>query len=228
MDFFQRDYISSIYTIFTSAGCAQLSDAANTTENIEMGFSLKNFLNISPGQYLCGPVFPVNTMNDMLPCLQAVHYAPEGYIVLLNNQAEESEALAGDILVTECKNAKLGGLVVSGAVRDVANIKELSFPVFAKSINFISAKTAKVPATDVPQSVMLGGKLIETNDWIFGDDDGLYVVKKKYLNALIGGIQIVQQRESELKDALAKGDRLGDICGLEDFVAGKSKLKFEV
>jgi|GEM_PF-3935140 len=222
------DKIEAVKKMFLTSGCAQISDAANTVTTLNPGFAVAGLSNYSGGVKLCGPVYPVNTLNDMLPCLQAVHTAPPGYVVFLNNTAGESEALAGDILVTECKNAGLGGLVVNGAIRDIAAIREIRFPVFAKQVNFISAKTAKVPAEKVPDDVNVFSNTIEVNDWIFGDEDGVYLVKKKYINALLGGVQVVQQREDELKMELSKGGKLGDICGLEDFVAGKSALKFDV
>lgn len=225
----ELSYISSIQAKFQESGCAQLSDACSKSNLEEMGFSLGlNIINRTPNIKLCGPVFPVNTENDMLPCLQALHEAPQGYVIFLNNLSEESEALAGDIFVTDAIRAKCSGLVINGAVRDVADINKLGFPVFSKTVNFVSAKTAVKPARTVPEAVIVNGKTIYPNDWIFGDNDGVFVVRQKYLTALMFSIQVVQAREDELKTEIMKGNRIGDLCGLTDFVEGKATLKFDV
>jgi regulator of RNase E activity RraA len=162
----------------------------------------------------------------MLPGLQALHVAPRGSVIVVNNLASESEALAGDIFVHDAIAGGLGGLIVNGAVRDVADLRTLGFPVFARHVTFVSAKTAVVPAREVPERVVIDGVLIEPGDWVFGDDDGLIAVAARFLSAVVSGAQIVAEREAELKTAIRSRDRLGTLCGLPDFLAGRSPLKF--
>lgn len=218
------DYILQVKNMFREMGCAQLYDAA-----AKYSFPLEpSIMRRTPGLILAGPAFPVQTANDMLPCLQALEMAPEGWVIVVHNTLEESEALAGDIYITAAKYQKLGGLVVDGAIRDIDGIKDLGVPTFSKSVNFVSAKTAKVPAARVPEEISFGKNKLEPGDWIFGDGDGLLVIKEKYLSAALASASVLLKMEKSLKETLSKGERFADVCGLNDFLSNKGPLKFEI
>jgi len=228
MEIIDTKFIKKIATFFETSGCAQLSDAYNSVDEKLGCFQIKGIAPIDNTKKICGPLFPVNTDNDMLPCLQALDKIPEGYIMFLNNINANSEALAGDIFVTDLINAKSGGLVVNGAIRDISEIIKMGMPTFTKHVNFLSAKTALSKVEQVPQNIIVDNYLIEPNDWIFGDADGLLIVKNRFLNALMYGLQVVDEKEKALKNELKNGKRLAEVCGLNEFIFGKGKLKFEV
>jgi regulator of RNase E activity RraA len=224
VDDFDREEISRLVELFDELGCAQLRDAsARYTKAVPSGV-----LRRIAGQRLAGPAFPVTTDNDMLPCLQALDAAPAGWVLVLCNTAAESEALAGDILVTAAVAQQLGGLVVDGAVRDTDTLGDLGLTVFARTVNYVSAKTAHVPATTVPQVVRLGELPLRPGDWIFGDGDGVAIVAAEHVRAVFNGALMLTRREMELKERLRGGETLGEICGLDEFVAGRGPLRFEI
>lgn len=221
---FDLDRIQKVRSQFLKMGCAQILDASSKYSIVLDPHIVRR----TPGLLLAGPVFPVSTDNDMLPCLQGLDEAPKGSILLIKNTGAHSDALAGDIFVTAAVKQGLGGLVVDGAVRDVDAFQGLGLPVFSREINFVSAKTARVPAAKVPQEIILGTQTISPGDWIFGDGDGLIFVKSEYLSAVMTAASMLNKAESDLKAVLNSGIRLSDACGLKDFLSGKSKLKFEV
>ena len=118
-------------------------------------------------------------------------------------------------------------LVVDGAVRDVDFIRDLEFPVFSAEVCFVSAKTAQVPAADVPATVTVGAVEVEPGDWIFGDGDGMLAIKRRFVSAVINGALLLLAEEEALKAALVRGDRFGDLCGLGDHLAGRGPLRFD-
>lgn len=212
-----------IVELFEELGCAQLRDASATRTNV-----LAPGLRRIAGTRLAGPAFPVATDNDMLPCLQALAAAPPGSVLVLHNTALESEALAGDILVSAARAQGLAGLVVDGAVRDVDSMQQIGLTVFARTINYVSAKTAKVPATRVPQAVVIEGVSVGPGDWVFGDGDGLARVEDAHVRAVLNAALMLRAREAELRARLAAGARLDEVTGLHDFVAGRGPLRFEI
>lgn len=224
----EKDFIEKIRKIFETSGVAQLSDASNNIKHMNGTFQIKWLNPICTNDRICGPLFSVNTENDMLPCLQALAKVPPHYVLFLNNKSHESEALAGDIFVTDLINSKSNGLIVNGAIRDVSELKHMGLPVFAREVNYVSAKTALSKADGVPQEIMVDDFLIKPNDWVFGDRDGILIVKQEFVTALLYGIQVVEDREQQLKEELKKGIRLDAICGLTEFIEGTGKLKFEI
>lgn len=219
-----RENINLIKEDFKSLGCAQLYDAATKYCKV-LPLSLKSRTAIN---CLAGPVFPVITDNDMLPCLQALDLAPEGSIIFIHNQSEVSEALAGDIFVTAAISQNIEGLVINGAVRDIDTIESMGLPVFSKEVTFVSAKTAQVASNNIPCKISIDDFEIEPNDWIFIDSDGALLVKETYLSVVYKSAKILRKREEELRMRLINGERLSELCGLKDYLEGNGLLRFEV
>jgi 4-hydroxy-4-methyl-2-oxoglutarate aldolase len=207
--------------LFDGLGCALLHDAAHAyVRPVPPALTLR-----TPGLRLAGPAFPVETHNDMLPVLQALDAAPPGSVIVARNTADESEALAGDIFVTAAAAQGIAGLVVDGAIRDIDGIQGLGVPVFSRTVNYVSAKTALVPARAVPEAVTLASVAVAPGDWIFGDSDGLLVVEARLVSAVMNAAIVLHEREESLKRALRAGERLSTVCGLREFLAGEAPLK---
>jgi 4-hydroxy-4-methyl-2-oxoglutarate aldolase len=216
--------VARLASMFQDLGCALLHDAApGRAKVVDPAIRCR-----TPGLKAAGPVFPVATANDMLPCLQALDLAPPGWVIFINNTTDRSDALAGDIFVTACRQRRLGGLIVRGAVRDVAALREMGFPVYSSEVTYVSAKTAKVPAAEVPETLDLGSYTLAPGDWIFADDDGVLALPERYAGAVMRAAVLLGQAEDQLKAKLRGGETLGDLCGLDDFLAGRAPLRFEV
>jgi 4-hydroxy-4-methyl-2-oxoglutarate aldolase len=209
---------------FQLLGCAQLYDAAMKYSYC-LTIPLKSRTSIKK---LAGPIFPIITDNDMLPCLQALDLAPRGSVLFIHNiSAEYSEALAGDIFVTAAREQGLGGLIVNGAVRDIDVIDNMGFPVFSKEVTFVSAKTANVASTSVPATIKLPNVVLEPGDWIFADSDGVLLVKQKFMGIVYKAAMVLSNREEDLRIKLLDKNRLSDLCGLHDYLEGRAPLKFD-
>lgn len=100
--------ISRVRDEFESLSTSQLRDAAPA----RVAVSHWRLIRRGRQERLVGPVFPVQTANDMLPVLQGVQACPPGWILVLENTSEKSEALAGEIVATAAVQQGLGGLVI--------------------------------------------------------------------------------------------------------------------
>ena len=215
--------LSRARSVFALLGCAQAYDASPSNVRA-LPWSLRTY---TPGARLCGPVFSVNTENDMLPGLQALYLAPAGSVIVVNNLAPISEALAGDVFCTDALHAGMAGLVVNGAIRDIEELRRIGLPVYAREHTFVSARTAVKAARQVPEEVTIGDVTLSPGDWLVGDDDGLLAIAQRKLGPVLVGAQLVEEREAKLRAEIRSGKRLHDLCGLPDFLAGKAPLGFE-
>src|SRR5206468_3799337 len=85
----------------------------------------------------------------------------------------------GELLTTAARNQGCVGAVVDGMIRDVAKIREMQFPVYARgSCIYDSKDRQRVIDMDVP--VEMDGVRFCPGDLVVGDEDGVVVV----LNAL--------------------------------------------
>lgn len=208
---------------FNILGCAQLYDSSPKNGHIiKLPLVAR-----TPIKKAAGPVFPVITDNDMLPCLQGLEAAPPGSVLYIKNVSEQSEALAGDIFVTAAREQGLAAVIVEGAIRDIDTLQELNFPIFSTEVTFASAKTAKAASTTVPSPISCEGFVMDPEDWIFIDSDGVLVIKQKMVTTVYKAAMILHNREEELRNQLESGKRLSDLCGLNDYLAGRATLRFE-
>lgn len=222
---FDEATISRLRKEFAQVSTSQLADAAGEfVSPVQLPLRPRNGL-----PRIAGPAFPVYTNDDMLPCLQALAATPPGWILLLVNQKQPSEALAGDILTASALAQGLGGIVVEGAVRDLDDLAELPIPVFSTEVTPMSARTTRERAPHVPQTVRTGGAPVRPGDWLIGDADGFLVLPTDRVTAVLGAGRLLRAREERLKNSIRAGEgSLAELTGLADFLAGTGELRFEV
>ncbi|HSN20206.1 MAG TPA: hypothetical protein VLS49_05995, partial [Usitatibacter sp.] len=92
-------------------------------------------------------------------------------------------ALMGAIMMNGCKVSKLGGVVIDAAVRDVLELRELGFPVFAVGTN-PNGPTKFVPGR-INWPVSCGGIAVHPGDLVVGDADGVVVIEREKAASLL-------------------------------------------
>lgn len=207
---------AAISARFASIGTAQLADAA--TETIEvLDLPLRRH---TAATHICGPLFPVQTSNDMLPCLQALAAAPVGWVLFIANEVHPSEGLVGDIFCLAAETQGLAGVVVDGAARDLGELASIGLPVFSTEVNYVSARTTTQRLDTVPATIRVGGATLSPGIWLFGDRDGFLTVPASEVDAILIAGEVLRERELRLKRELEAGRRLDEVTGLADFLSG--------
>lgn len=122
-------------------------------------------------------------------------------------------AMIGDILSGQLRRKGVAGLVVDGAVRDVATLAGWpDFAVFARHITPRGPTAAAEGAINLP--VDLGGVRIEPGDVILGDDDGLVCLPPETVMGGLDPVQAKAAREREWEAGLAAGTSAALVFGL--------------
>ncbi len=84
----------------------------------------------------------------------------------------------GELLATAARGRGAAGALIDGAVRDVAAMRELGFPVFAAGVcPYDSLHRQRVVARD--EAVAIGGVTIRSGDVLFADEDGVVIVPRE-------------------------------------------------
>ena len=116
-------------------------------------------------------------------------------------------ALIGELLSTAARRKGIAGVVVDGAIRDVATVAQWpDFQVYTRWITSRGPSTMERGMVDGP--VIFGGVRVAPRDLVLGDDDGLVIVP----NLLV---------DSKLKGCI---DRLNSEIGWRRLVSGRSTL----
>jgi 4-hydroxy-4-methyl-2-oxoglutarate aldolase len=109
--------------------------------------------------------------------LDAIDAAPAGSVYVMKLEDGGDIAGMGGLMATAMKARGLAGAVVDAAVRDVPQIKKLQFPVYSTGIApSTSINHYRFAGVNVP--VNIAGALVNANDIISADEDGVVVIPR--------------------------------------------------
>ena len=129
------------------------------------------------GGVLAGPAFTVKARpGDNLLLHKSLDLAQPGDIIVCDGGGDLTNALIGELMIAHAIQRGLGGVVINGAIRDLASVRAGTFPVYAAGI------THRGPYKDGPGEinvpVAIDGMVIAPGDLIIGDDDGLLCIPR--------------------------------------------------
>jgi regulator of RNase E activity RraA len=115
----------------------------------------------------------------------------------------------GELLSTAARNTGCVGVVVDGAVRDVARMRQMGFPVFAWGTSpYDSKDRQRVIDLDVP--VEIDGVRFSPGDLVIADEDGVVVVPRAVEAAVVRRAWDKVHAENQVRDAIRAGLKATD------------------
>jgi regulator of RNase E activity RraA len=153
---------------------------------------------------LAGTAVTVRTRaGDNLAILRAFDICRPGDVLVIDADGDVANALVGGIMTFYAASVGVAGMVLDGAIRDVAEIRERPFPVYARGVNHRGPYKDGPGAINVPVSV--GGMAVSPGDIVVGDQDGLVVLSRDEAPAVIEKALLQQQKEEETMQAIREG-----------------------
>lgn len=138
--------------------------------------------------------------GDNLAVLRAFEYCRPGDVMVIDGGGDTEQAILGGIMSLYAAKIGLAGLVIDGAIRDVAEIRQRDFPMFARG------HTHRGPYKDGPGEinvpVCIGGMTVMPGDIIIGDEDGVLAFPPEEAETLIAKAQAQQAKEEATIQAI--------------------------
>ncbi len=136
--------------------------------------------------------------------LQAVDGShPDDVLIAAANGSMRS-GVWGELLTTAARNRGCIGAIIDGAARDIAKIREMDFPVFARGACVYDSKDRqRVIDIDVP--VELDGVVLSPGDLVVADEDGVVVVPRAAEEEALRLAWEKASAENEVRDAIRAG-----------------------
>lgn len=123
---------------------------------------------------VAGPAYTVRCLpGDNLMLHAAIHRAPAGCIVVVEGGDAEFALAGGNVCAVALKNG-IAAFVLDGVVRDIAEIRAMRFPVFAKGV--IPKPGKKELVGTLLRQIRCGGVDVGPDDMIVADEEGIVAV----------------------------------------------------
>jgi 4-hydroxy-4-methyl-2-oxoglutarate aldolase len=134
---------------------------------------------------VAGPAITVRLpAGDNLMIYRALEVCRPGDVLVIETRRSALTAIWGDKLSRMAKKAGVAGMVTDGCVRDRAGIREIGLPVFASPIRIANGPHKNGPG-EVNTPVSVGGVVVLPGDLVVGDGDGVVVVHRMDIAAVL-------------------------------------------
>lgn len=141
-----------------------------------MDFAIKSLWEQPPR--IAGRAFTVKCeQGDHLMLHAAIYEAQKGDVIVA--QGDINYALAGGNVCAIAQQRGIVGFVIDGVIRDLAQVRSLAFPVFARGV--IPKPGVKKRYTPLNQPIVCGGVKVEPGDYLVADEEGIVVIPKAQL-----------------------------------------------
>ncbi|MEE1772881.1 RraA family protein [Streptomyces sp. JV185] len=125
---------------------------------------------------VAGPAFTVRCPpGDNLMLHAAIHRAEPGSVIVVES-GDVDYALAGGNVCAVAQRRGIAAFVTDGVIRDLAEVREREFPVFARGV--IPIPGSKKAVEPLNGTVRCGGVDVDAGDIVVADEEGIVVVPR--------------------------------------------------
>ncbi len=162
-----------------------------------------------------GPAVTVRMTGDSnLMLYYAVEHAPKGSVIVVDRGGEPIHACCGDGCSLNAQCCGMAGIVIDGPACDSAGIERVGLPVFATGLSVLTTtiKEDRKASFNVP--VQCGGVVVNPGDIIFGNAEGVLVMKPEECVALLEHAEEgdrLEQAPGGMFDSFRQGKKMSDF-----------------
>ncbi len=135
-----------------------------------------------------------------------------GEVLVIDAGGYQDVAVWGGVATRAAMARGVAGVVIDGAVRDVAEIRELGFPCYARAV--VPGGPHKGFGGTIDGAIACAGCPVSPGDIVLGDDDGIAVVPLAGQAELLAACRDKLKQEEGWLAEIAAGKTMAELLGL--------------
>lgn len=165
-----------------------------------------------------GPVLTVRIPpTDSVMVHKATELARPGDVIAIDMQGHTEHAPWGEMTTRGAIQSEAEAAIIDGAITDSADIRNLEFPVYARSR---SARTTRLHGRggDINAPIQIGGATVQPGDIAIANEDGiLFVPPEKVEGAIEIGEKAIEDEQSTV-DEIKAGKSIPEITAANNLI----------
>jgi regulator of RNase E activity RraA len=142
--------------------------------------------------------------------IESVDALKSGDVMVACTNGSKRTCFWGELLSTAATARGATGCVIDGYTRDALRIMDMGFPLFCTGMRPVDS-SHRSTVIDYSVPVMVGGVMVNPGDIMFGDFDGIVVIPKDQLAAVVSLAVDKVEGENQSREMLRQGALLRDV-----------------
>ena len=169
---------------------------------------------VHPHFKLCGPAFTVHGPGiDNLWLHRALALAQPGDVLVAHVSGAHEAGYWGEVMSTMARQRGLAGVVIDGCVRDGELLGQIGVPVFSRGLCLKGTGKDFGAIGWINSPILIGDVTVHPGDLIAGDGDGLVVIPRARVPAVIEASRAREAQEADILERLRAGEATLDVYG---------------
>ena len=144
--------------------------------------------------------------GDNLMIHAAVEQCRAGDVLVIATTSPSTDGAFGDLFATALQARGVRGMITTGGVRDIADLREMGFPVWSRAVHAQGTVKATPGSVNVP--IVVEGAVVHPGDIVIADDDGVVVVPRLGAADALAAADARVATEAADRDAYGSGREL--------------------
>jgi 4-hydroxy-4-methyl-2-oxoglutarate aldolase len=149
----------------------------------------------------------------------AVEQCRAGDLLVVAPTSPSDAGYFGELLACSLAARGVRGLVIEAGCRDIKALTEMRFPVWSRAVS--AQGTVKETLGDVNLPLAIAGQIVHPGDVVVADDDGVLIVPRVRVKAVIAAAKAREDKEANTRAQLTAGKLGLDIYGMRDKLKAK-------